>query len=77
MVFLNSTLSIMQEAQKQNPLEIQFQELIDKAKQLYPNIDEAISVITNITAQTTNLQDYLNLTNQTPAETSNNQVNFS
>ena len=67
----------MQEAQKQNPLEIQFQELIDKAKQLYPNIDEAISVITNITAQTTNLQDYLNLTNQTPAETSNNQVNFS
>ena len=77
MVFLNSILSIMQEAQKQNPLEIQFQELIDKAKQLYPNIDEAISVITNITAQTTNLQDYLNLTNQTPAETSNNQVNFS
>lgn len=67
----------MQEAQKQSPLEIQFQELIDKAKQLYPNIDEAISVITNITAQTTNLQDYLNLTNQTPAETSNNQVNFS
>jgi hypothetical protein len=49
---------------------------MDKAKQLYPNIDEAISVITNITAQTTNLQDYLNLMNQTPTETSNNQVNF-
>jgi hypothetical protein len=67
----------MQEVQKLNTLEIQFQDLMDKAKQLYPNIDEAISVITNITAQTTNLQDYLNLMNQTPTETSNNQVNFS
>jgi hypothetical protein len=66
----------MQEVQKLNTLEIQFQDLMDKAKQLYPNIDEAISVITNITAQTTNLQDYLNLMNQTPTETSNNQVNF-
>ncbi len=67
----------MQEVQKLNTLEIQFQDLMDKAKQLYPNIDEAISVITNITAQTTNLQDYLNLMNQTPTETSNNQVDFS
>ena len=66
----------MKEVQKLNTLEIQFQDLMDKAKQLYPNIDEAISVITNITAQTTNLQDYLNLMNQTPTETSNNQVNF-
>jgi|688.fasta_scaffold135539_4 hypothetical protein len=66
----------MQEVQKLNTLEIQFQDLMDKAKQLYPNIDEAISVITNITAHTTNLQDYLNLMNQTPTETSNNQVNF-
>ncbi|MEO6669456.1 MAG: hypothetical protein ABIN36_08270 [Ferruginibacter sp.] len=67
----------MTETIKTNTLEDQFQELMDKAKQVYPNIDEAIVVINNITAQTTNLQDYLNLTNQTPSETSNNHIQFS
>ena len=62
--------------QKKELLEKQFQELVDKAKQLYPNIDEAVATLNNMTAQTTNLQDYLNLTQQTPAETSNNQVSF-
>lgn len=66
----------MEKTQKLNLLEIQFQELMDKAKELYPNIDDAISMLNNITAQTTNLQDYLNLTNQTPNETSNNQIHF-
>lgn len=62
--------------QKKELIEKQFQELLDKAKQLYPNIDEAVATLNNITAQTTNLQDYLNLTMQTPAETSNNQISF-
>lgn len=57
-------------------IEKQFQELLDKAKELYPNIDEAVATLNNMTAQTTNLQDYLNLTLQTPAETSNNQISF-
>jgi len=59
---------------KKNQLEKQFQEMVEKAKQLYPDIDKSLATMDNITAQTTNLQDYLNLTNQTPAETSNNQV---
>jgi glutaredoxin 2 len=62
--------------QKKEDLEMQFQELVDMAKQLYPNIDDAVSILNNMTAQTTSLQDYLNLTNQTPSETSNNQISF-
>ncbi|HNY62748.1 MAG TPA: hypothetical protein PLH70_03830 [Bacteroidales bacterium] len=60
--------------QKKEVIEKQFQELLDKAKELYPDIDEAIATLNNMTAQTTNLQDYLNLTLQTPAETANNQI---
>lgn len=59
---------------KKEQLEKQFQEMVEKAKQLYPDIENTLTTMDNITAQTTNLQDYLNLTNQTPSETSNNQV---
>jgi ABC-type transporter Mla subunit MlaD len=62
--------------QKKELIEKQFQALLDKAKELYPNIDEAVATLNNMTAQTTNLQDYLNLTLQTPAETSNNKISF-
>jgi ABC-type transporter Mla subunit MlaD len=62
--------------QKKELIEKQFQELLDKAKELYPNIDDAVSTLNNITAQTTNLQDYLNLTLQTPSETSNNHISY-
>ena len=60
--------------QKNEPLEKQFQEMLEKARELYPDIDDTIAMLNNMTAQTNNLQDYLNLTNQTPAETSNNQT---
>lgn len=62
--------------QKKELIEKDFQELLDKAKQLYPNIEEVVYTLNNITAQTTNLQDYLNLTLQTPMEISNNQISF-
>jgi glutaredoxin 2 len=61
---------------KKEMLEKQFQELLEKAKRLYPNIDEAVINLNNMTAQTTNLQEYLNLTLQTPAETTSNQISF-
>jgi glutaredoxin 2 len=61
---------------KKEMLEKQFQSLIDKAKQLYPNIEDTIATFNNITAQTASLQDYLNLTVQTPAETSSNKISF-
>ena len=61
---------------KKEALEKQFQDLIDKAKKLYPNIDDTIATFNNMTAQTASLQDYLNLTVQTPSETSSNKITF-
>lgn len=55
-------------------IEEQFQEMLTKARELYPDIDTSISMCTNIVAQTINLQDYLNLAYQTPSEISNNQT---
>lgn len=55
-------------------IEKQFKDLSDKAKQLYPNIDDTISSYTNIAASSERLQDYLNLTMQTPPEISTNSV---
>ena len=55
-------------------IEKQFQELADKAKALYPDIEQSISTLSNTTMQTNCLQDYLNLTIQTPTETSSNQI---
>jgi hypothetical protein len=55
-------------------LEKQFQDLYDKAKQLYPTIDEDILSYTNTTASSERLQDYLNLTMQTPYAISNNHT---
>ncbi|GAB6395576.1 MAG: hypothetical protein MdMp024_1888 [Bacteroidales bacterium] len=60
--------------QTKEMLEKQFQDLYDKAKQLYPTIDETISSYNNTTAATERLQDYLNLTTQTPYGVSNNQT---
>ncbi|MBL7110831.1 MAG: hypothetical protein ISS19_02675 [Bacteroidales bacterium] len=57
-------------------IEEQFQEMVIKAKELYPDIDIAISTLENIAAHTTNLQDYLNLTYQTSFEICNNQTTF-
>jgi hypothetical protein len=57
-------------------LEKQFQELYDKAKQLYSNIDEDILSYNNTTTSTEQLQDYLNLTTQTPYGISNNHTVF-
>ena len=62
--------------QSEKSIEKQFQELLDRAKQLYPNIEEDIASYTDTVAYTDNLQDYLNLTMQTPYEISNNQILF-
>ena len=57
-------------------IEKQFYDLINKAEQLYPSIREDISSYSNITAYTDSLQDYLNLTMQTPLEISTNHIAF-
>ncbi len=62
------------EMEDKKQLKRQFQDMADKAKELYPNIDQSIAIMNNITAQTINIQDYLNLTNQSPPEISNNHV---
>ena len=58
---------------KQN-FEQQFADLLEKAREMYPNIDDSISTLNNMAAQTNNLDDYLNLTFKTPAEISSNQT---
>ncbi|MDR0603887.1 MAG: hypothetical protein LBG80_06250 [Bacteroidales bacterium] len=50
-------------SQTKEILEKQFQELYDKAQQLYPAIDEVISSYNNTTASIESLQEYLNLSN--------------
>ena len=55
-------------------IEKQFNDLINKAQQLYPAINEDISSYSNMTAYTERLQDYLNLTMQTPFEISTNHI---
>jgi hypothetical protein len=62
---------------KKEHIELQYQEMLLKAKALYPSIDEAVETLNNITAQTISLQDYLNLTMQTPTSTSSNQIAIS
>jgi hypothetical protein len=59
---------------KNEQFDKQFQDLVDKAKLLYPDLEESLTIMDNITAQTINLQDFLNLIYQTPAETNNNQI---
>ena len=54
----------------------EYEELVEKARLLYPDIDLILTTLNNMTAQTTELQDYLNLTMQTPPETSGNQISF-
>lgn len=55
-------------------LQEQFAEMLEQAKQLYPNIEESMTTLSNITAETKSLQDFLNLTYQEPSEVSNNHV---
>jgi len=60
--------------QTKEMLEKQFNDLFNKAKQLYPDIDETISSYSNMMSSSERLQDYLNLTMQTPSEISTNHI---
>jgi hypothetical protein len=57
-------------------IENQYDELIKKGMQLYPGIEEDMSSYSNMTAYTERLQDYLNLTMQTPLEVSTNHIAY-
>ena len=54
----------------------QYKELEEMAGRYYPDIKDTISLMDNITAETNNLQDFLNLSNQEPPETSSNQISI-
>lgn len=64
------------EIQKEN-FELQFQELIKKATEIYPDIESSLSILNNSIADTKNIQDFLNLTVLTPTETASNQIYIS
>jgi|WetSurMetagenome_2_1015567.scaffolds.fasta_scaffold121377_2 hypothetical protein len=55
-------------------LEKEYEALVEKARLLYPDIDLTLTTLNNMTAQTTDLQEYLNLTMQTPPEISSNRI---
>jgi hypothetical protein len=63
-------------SQTKETIEKQFDDLFNKARQLYPCLDEDISSYSNMTASTERLQDYLNLTMQTPLEVSTNHIAY-
>jgi len=55
-------------------IEKQFNDLFDKAKQLYPDIEENISSYSASRVHAERLQDYFDLLAQPPLEISTNQV---
>jgi formiminotetrahydrofolate cyclodeaminase len=57
-------------------IEKMFQELMDKAQEIYPDIQETIDTFTNMNVRTAEMQSYLEMINQTPTEISTNQIFF-
>lgn len=55
-------------------LEAQFQELLDKANEVYPDINQAIATYNSIVSETEDIQNFINLSTKTPNETSNNRT---
>lgn len=55
-------------------IEKQFNDLFDKARHLYPDIEENISSYSRARVHAEYLQDYFDLLMQSPLETSTNQV---
>jgi hypothetical protein len=59
---------------KKELIEKKFQEMIEKAKLIYPDMEKTLTTMTNVVSQTYTLQNYFDLTNQIPTESSNNHV---
>lgn len=59
---------------KENSLEMQYNDLFAKAKEHYPNIEESTHTIAKINSQSEELQNYLELTTSTPLETASNSA---
>jgi formiminotetrahydrofolate cyclodeaminase len=57
-------------------IEKMFQGLMDKAQEIYPDIQETIDTFTNMNVRTAEMQSYLEMINQTPTEISTNQIFF-
>jgi len=59
---------------KKELIEKQFQEMTEKAKLLYPDLEQSLTTMTNIVSQNICLQGYFDLVNPIPAETTNNHI---
>jgi hypothetical protein len=66
-------MSTEENATLKNEIELQFQELIDKANELYPDINTAIAISKTFTLNNDEVNEYINLLNQIPQQTSTNQ----
>lgn len=61
---------------EQNEIEIKFQELVDKAKEVYPDLNGTISLFKTFNSSNEELNEYINLINQTPPQISTNQFSL-
>ena len=55
-------------------LEAQFQELLDKAQEVYPDIHESLVIYNNIVSDSEIIQNYINLSTVVPNEVTNNKT---
>lgn len=57
-------------------IEQQFQELADKAKEVYPELNESLEIANSMRQPTEDLQNYLNLTLNLLEATTTNQITY-
>ena len=57
-------------------LENQFNELMQKAREIYPDIDESIATFNNVCMEEEALSEYLELLNQPPIEINSNHTSI-
>ena len=66
----------MSNNQKKDMIGMQYNDMVNQAEKLYPDLKEYIASYSHKTAFTDRLQDYLNLTMQTPFEISTNRISL-
>ena len=62
------------ENEAKEQLEAQFQELLNKAQEVYPDIHEALVTYNNVVSKSEIIQNYINLSAEVPNEVTNNQT---
>jgi glycine cleavage system protein P-like pyridoxal-binding family len=70
---INKTNNMSNPESLRKEIELQFQELFERAIEIYPDINETISISKTFTESNEEFNEYINLLNQIPQQTSTNQ----